>query len=620
VGSFVVRRLLLALVAASFLGFVAPAHGVVAGGEASDIALDLVVLVDESESLNQFDVMAEIEAVKRLVGRRELWGGDVQVRIAIAGFGSGLAAVDEKCPLSLVTIDNVEEFARCADRIQRRSVTGQHTDFAQALEYAAEVLGSGGETGAARVVVLMTDGKYDPLGRRSRSGLTADDERALSVSAARLNDAGAQIWPLGFGDVSEEELVGLAEQGASSRCQGGSRPRPFIGDGGSLDGYLLEILGATICADIDPPQVIPYDFAVHPFVDDVTLTVRNADGEPSVVVAETRRELCRGQWTEARDGSLSCRVSVTGDDVGIWQITSSSSASAGVGAPTVETSQSGSINLRFEGCEKDDVRVRVARLDGTQIRWDAVGELGYPRVSLIDDAANVEVGSVVLEDDVVVFAGELTGSAGIDALSLRLSPDQDGFVWLDIAEDTCQFGASVPEGTDSTGGTTDGGVTTSGSGSGFPWWLVVVVLALLVPAVFVLRRRAAGSRFPVGTELKQRNTRFAANAAWIGVADLSGLRQVAFKLDANGWLSECDQGEAVLIIRRIRDATRGDFVVVEVPVAGADGEQATSQRVETPHSFIRPSDAGAFIRVAGMVIRVESPDESEFDDESDDGL
>jgi hypothetical protein len=618
VGSFVGRRLMLALLAAPFLGLVGPSHGALASGEASDITLDLVVLVDESESLRSTDVANEIEAVKRLVGRRELWGGDVQVRIAIAGFGSGLAAVDEKCPLSLVTIDNVEEFARCADRIQRRGSTGQHTDFAQALEYAAGVLGSGGETGAARVVVLMTDGKYDPLGRRSASGLTADDERALSVSAARLNDAGAQIWPLGFGNVSEEELVGLAEQGAPSRCQGGSRPRPFIGDGGSLDGYLLEILGATICADIDPPQVIPYDYAVHPFVDDVTLTVRNADGEPSVVVAETRKELCRGQWTEARDGSLSCRVAVTGDDVGIWQITSSSSGGEGVGAPTVETSQSGSINLRFEGCERDDVRVRVTRLDGTQIRWDAVGELGYPRVSLIDDAANVGVGSVVLEDDVVVFAGELTGSAGIEALSLRLSPDQDGFVWLDIAEDTCQFGASASESTGSTGGTTSGGVTAASSG--FPWWLVVVMLALLVPALFVLRRRAAGSRFPVGTEIKQRNNRFAANAAWIGVADLSGLRQVSFKPDANGWLSECDQGEAVLIIRRIRDATRGDFVVVEVPVAGDDGEQTTSQRVETPHSFIRPSDAGAFIRAAGMVIRVESPDESQFDDESDDGL
>ena len=105
--------------------------------------LDLVILVDESSSLTNSDVQAEIRAVINLIARRELSRQDgeisVETRVAIAGFGSGSAAVDEKCEPTLITIENVQDLAVCAEKVRRRNSTGQHTDFAKAFEYASSV-------------------------------------------------------------------------------------------------------------------------------------------------------------------------------------------------------------------------------------------------------------------------------------------------------------------------------------------------------------------------------------------------------------------------------------------------------------------------------------------------
>ena len=139
--------------------------------------LDLVILVDESSSLTNSDVQAEIRAVISLIARRELSREDgntrVATRVAIAGFGSGSAAVDEKCEPTLITIENVQDLAVCAEKVRRRNSTGQHTDFAKAFEYASTVFEASDSRGSDRVVILLTDGKYDPDGKRGSSGAGA---------------------------------------------------------------------------------------------------------------------------------------------------------------------------------------------------------------------------------------------------------------------------------------------------------------------------------------------------------------------------------------------------------------------------------------------------------------
>jgi len=192
--------------------FVAPIATSATAARSSSLvveSLDLVILVDESSSLKPADVQAEIQAVAGLVARRELSNKSLKVRIAIAGFGSGENAVDEKCPPLIVTTRNVRDLIDCSDLVRRRSKSGQHTDFAKALSYASQTFRNLGTSASARVVILMTDGKYDPVGKRSSSGLTEADRDALDEATSALRADGVQIWPLGFGQVERDELDDL---------------------------------------------------------------------------------------------------------------------------------------------------------------------------------------------------------------------------------------------------------------------------------------------------------------------------------------------------------------------------------------------------------------------------
>lgn len=190
----VVRTLFVAAI--SILATVA--SSALAAANEPKVDLDLVILVDESASLSKIDVMKEISAVASLVSRRELAGGSLRTRVAIAGFGSGQNSVDEKCSLIEVTVDNIRELQACAERVTRRT-TGQHTDFAKALAYASVVFRASGNPQARRGVILLTDGKYDPSGNRSSSELTGAEKDALESALESLRTDAAQIWPLGFG-------------------------------------------------------------------------------------------------------------------------------------------------------------------------------------------------------------------------------------------------------------------------------------------------------------------------------------------------------------------------------------------------------------------------------------
>lgn len=586
-------------------------------------ALDLVILVDESASLSSSDVRAEIRAVQSLVSRRELSRDDAGTRlttqVAIAGFGSGSESVDEKCPPIVVTISNVEDLIRCADRVQRRTSAGQHTDFAKAFEYASEIFRTRGRDGSVRAVILLTDGKYDPVGKRGTSGLTAADIVALNSATAALREDGAQIWPLGFGQVEEDELNELARSGARSNCPTGRDPYAIVADDETLGNYLLEILGATICVKPEGPEPTPYDYEVHPFVNEVTLTVRGASADPQVIVDATAKSLCAGEWKKAQDDSLACTVKVTGSDVGVWKITAPGSASGST--PTVETSQSGRIDLRLVQCKATTATISVSRIDGTPIAWNATGRSGrkfsYPRAIVVDTTSRNEIASTVLSsaDREVTYEASADQTQEIEA---ALAGAQAEFVWLNASVDTCEIALKptpTTVGQPSTS-TPVGEGTPNDEGPGFPWlWLL---LALVAPGllIWLLRRRAQQGRFPNGTELKQRNVAQNPAANWNTRADLSGLREMRLSVDRNGWLTESEDENADVIIRRVRSRAEGDFVLIQ-PARGAEEEQAR-EGASAPHAFSITGEPGGGISVRNTYIRVDLPEElEEMDEESD---
>lgn len=572
--------------------------------------LDLVILVDESSSLTNSDVQAEINAVISLITRRELSREDgntwVQTRVAIAGFGSGSAAVDEKCEPTIITIENVQDLAVCAKKVRRRNSTGQHTDFAKAFEYASTVFEATDLQGSARVVILLTDGKYDPEGKRGSSGLTAENIRTLNESTASLREKNAQIWPLGFGQVEEDELNELARSGAPTQCENGRNPYAIIADDETLDEYLLEILGATLCIKVGEVEDLPFDFLVHPFVNEAVLTVRNVTEDPKILVKANKKLLCVGEWKLADDGSRSCTVEVLGTDVGIWEITAKTG--------TVETSQSGRVDLRLSECKNSSAVISVSRIDDTEIQWNLGNGLEFPRAIVVNTANRKEVGSIVLTSDNNQVTLSDSGSAPKE-LEVALASGQSDFVWLTASRDSCAIAPPTPDTSQvslsSVPTITDTG-DDDGSGDGIPWLLIFLLLTFLILLGWYLRRRSRNSKFPSGSEFQQRNIAQNPGAKWNSRADLSGLREVFFSLDRNGWLIEASKEDATLAVRRLGSKGDGDFVIVQIP--RGSGQEAAEQGTEATHVFSYQDDLGSGIAFKDTFIRVVVPEE--LDDEN----
>jgi len=577
-------------------------------------SLDLVILVDESSSLSEADVVREIKAVKSLVTRREL-SGEYVVQIAIAGFGSGEDAVSEKCPLREVSVENVRDFEKCADGIVRRSIRGQHTDFAKAFKYASDVFRTAKSKSDGRAVILLTDGKYDPSGKRGTGKPNSGELDDLRQSTDALRDYGAQIWPLGFGQVVEDELQELARSGALSQCPAAPQPRAIIAEGESLDTYILEILSATLCKKIIPPRFLPTEFDVHPFVDSVTLTVRGVTDNPEVKIMATGKMLCLDEWLKASDDSLMCQIDVAGSDVGKWLITSSGNTSDG-SRPRVENSYDGRIDLRLEPCEANDVAVLVSRADGTAVQWGAVNwkkeVFPFPLASI--EGSGQSQSALLNASKVTLKTGQL--AAGEASIAVKLAENQVSFIWLKASKDTCKIlsptttvAATVP--------VTIPSVIDDGDGDGVPWLLGLLLLALLGGSLWLLRRRSANGKFPIGAELKQKNTTFGDDVRWNSRADLGGLRKVALSFGQGGWLSESDANEADVIVQRSRRKKLGDFVIIKLARPGIDGT-ADSEGPESFHSFAFESDTGIGIIIRASQIRVEIPTPIDDDDFEED--
>lgn len=578
--------------------------------------LDLVILVDESSSLSSSDVQAEIRAVISLIARRELSGENTITQVAIAGFGSGVAAVDEKCAPTFVTIDNVFDLIICAQKVRRRSSTGQHTDFAMAFKYASatfekmENINSSRFVELRRAVILLTDGKYDPDGKRDSSGLTAEDILALNESTAALRKDDAQIWPLGFGKAEEDELNDLARSGAKARCKKVSDPYAIIADDNTLDASLLKILGAVLCVGVVPPIPIGPIY-VHAFVNEVVLTVRGITDEPDVFVDATKKVLCVGDWKLAKDGSQSCIVKVAGADVGKWEISSSQEG-------TLETSQSGRVDLRLSDCKDSSATVSVSRIDGTEILWNLSYELGFPRAVVVDTANRKEIGSILLTSDDNQVTLSKSGSA-LKELEVSLAIDlpegkQYNFDWLTASPGSCEVVVSPPATSlVPTSLVTIPEVTVpEPPDSGPPWLLILLGFALLLGLGWYLRRRSRNGKFPYGAEFQQRNVARNPAAKWNTRADLSGLREVFFIVDRNSWLVEASKEDANLTVRKLGSKAEDAFDIVQTPTGAGQGE--AEQGVRSTHAFSYADDLGSGINFRDTFIRVVVPEDLEDED------
>jgi hypothetical protein len=255
-----------------------PGVAAASGGSGSqDTPLDVVILVDESGSESNADVQHEREAAAT-IAQTPL---NPRSRVTVIGFGGADGDVPNQDPTTVVcqpTIangaTNLEYLARCVRKLHRRTpAEGDNTDYAAALGQAMSVLAAGTAssaqppTGAVKAILMMTDGGLDvyrdPQYPQPNWMPAAHHAVNLQLAAARAADA--EVWPLGFGNISPANasyLRYLAAHGGQHTCDSRrvSKPRATVAQNSARAlSALFSIYAAASCSGISHagPKVVP---------------------------------------------------------------------------------------------------------------------------------------------------------------------------------------------------------------------------------------------------------------------------------------------------------------------------------------------------------------------------
>ncbi|KOV87188.1 VWA domain-containing protein [Nocardia sp. NRRL S-836] len=220
-------------------------------------AMQVVVLVDESGSIQDADLVREKEAARTIAFSP--WGtGTV---LSVVGFASaeraGQSAVDVVCPPAKISeAQQRDVVANCIGGLRKRADgEGDGTDHAAALQQALAHVGAGGPE--KKIVFLLTDGKLDVSGSPSWG---SDPDRRNAAAAANvrevlasLDKAGAQVWPLGFGEVDVAALGGFAKGRSCTPAAPDPRER-VVPTSAELRTAIFDALSSASCIKILPPE------------------------------------------------------------------------------------------------------------------------------------------------------------------------------------------------------------------------------------------------------------------------------------------------------------------------------------------------------------------------------
>ncbi|MCA6094447.1 VWA domain-containing protein [Streptomyces sp. SCA3-4] len=306
------------------------APGRAAGEGAADVRpIEMVVAVDESNSLGDADVERERDAAQRIAA------GEIsdRSRVTVLGFASADDAtqhpVDEVCPTT--TLDPVarNRLGDCVRKLARRTAgQGTGTDFPAVVQQAVDRL-SEGPDGTPRVLFLLTDGKLDVGDSDSygaREHRQKNGERLLTEVLAKARAAKVQIWPLGFGGrIDEAALKAMAAAGYQEACTDLPQARPqarVVPDATTLAGALRKDFAAARClvSDDEKYGTPPADLTVRisPLATLASIVVSKGDPAVGVTYVDPLgKEVTSG---EKRDGSVFERTG-SGQEVESLRIT-----------------------------------------------------------------------------------------------------------------------------------------------------------------------------------------------------------------------------------------------------------------------------------------------------------
>jgi len=322
--------------------------------------LDIIVLVDESGSLSPFDLFAEQVALEALIANPSL--RDRNIRLGVLPFSSGDESPRIVSACSLTLMDKPGQtalFNDCPNKIVRQTEDSRaNTDFASAIAEAVKILKTG-EEDRIPVLILLTDGQYNPDG----DGTESEAEKvALDESLAGAKEGGVSIWPIGFGAPDVVALEEMAMAGAQINNGCPAQPKSQIAkDLGVIDNYLRAIIGTVTCTGWEPPAPTPSKYTVHPMMQRLDLQV-SLVGEEDPVLRDPKGQIkCGGDW-EILGPYASCSLQLDGDTSGEWELIASEGS-------RVVWSASGQLDVSFQSCEASP-EIAVRRSDKASIDWE----------------------------------------------------------------------------------------------------------------------------------------------------------------------------------------------------------------------------------------------------------
>jgi hypothetical protein len=578
--------------------------------------IDIYVLVDESSSLSERDIQLEREAVQGIVSLQTIKKRGI--RVGVVPFSSGVNSPRSLKGCSLLPVDDGNDLilADCARQIRRQFNESGNTDFANAFSYVADIVEEVADDGREPVIILLTDGIYDPDGDRITSDV---EDTKLTESLMKLKNQKIPIWALGFGNA---DLAALDRYARETRQEGGNceaEANARIAETASLAIQLKVIVGEATCIDVTLPEYTPSKRFVHPLIDTVVVTVVTRDMTKPTVSGPKENDLCPSGFTEISPSTFQCVVAEDGSNAGEWTV------DAGPGS-LASWEFFGNVLVDFDSCPSP-TSLRMSRVDGNPIDFKSAVLWPQFQVTLNDNVlGQVQANQASIELESTV--GSLP-KQGVLKIQTESGEKQTGLPRLNIRPSSCDLGTEPPPTTTTTTPPTTTipptttvpplpcDVTNTCPPPPRPWWLFILTILLATGGSFAFLRWRRGRKFPPGTTITQRSP--VNERAWIDPvgevgSDISNLQKfvvvvdrMSKKVSVNSYGGQCDYvistvgGQIVIESGAVEEASTSD-----------EEDSATSSREKLP---ARVEPFGLPIALEpGVVIRIERP-ETDFEAE-----
>ena len=530
------RKFLVGLV---LLAFVGATPVLAAGEEGTPDPVDIIILVDESASLSSAAVRSEKEALLKIVSSIVI--SHEGIRLGILPFSSGANSPRSvpECDLTETDSTGIENLTKCVNQVVRQQKRGQaDTDFAQAIQTAVADFSN---PQATKIVVLLTDGKYDPDGNES---ISPEEQDSLDEVLQEAKDNKVSLWSLGFGKADIKALQSYIDKTFDGSESCSTKSTAVLAKGLDLSEKFEKIIDFATCTGHISGSANPdFNFSVSPLLSKINIEATAKTGSlrvSSVVVKDANgEEMC--EEPELVKGRWRCSETLTGDNAGEWTITDRT----GKGL-SVDITSTGRVNIEVTDCkikenQTPEPKIRLTRADEEEIDFDVEG-VKWPKVEYKvargeDDSFASGTKDLYSSENTILGSSEF--STG-DKISLKLAADTDpsGQLLIRVVGiANCTLFVDVPTTTTSTSSTTTVVVTPPTTLAPdckltnscpppppptWPWLLAVLVIA--AGAFFAWKKM--GKKFPEDAELQFQNQ--FNKSVFLTAENISGQRKVYF--------------------------------------------------------------------------------------------